>query len=108
MNNLIKRPDIETIIQKAFQGLTNAWLKFLDGDDNVLGIGANDLAKLRKLMAMTASKSDGEALTALRMANKILESNQLAWKDVFDRAITVDQTIADEGEAYPIFKRGQP
>lgn len=51
-----------------------------------------DLSKLIKLMKMTTSASDGEALTALRMANAWLSRNSYDWEAVLRGKITI---IAD-------------
>ena len=39
-------------------------------------------SKLKKLMALTTSENDGEALNALRAANRILARNDLSWEDL--------------------------
>lgn len=49
----------------------------------------SDFVKLKKLMAATASTSDGEALNALRAANKMLVANNLDWPRVLDRVCHV-------------------
>lgn len=41
-----------------------------------------DRAKLTKLLAMTTSDSDGEALNALRLANRMLTAEKLTWEEV--------------------------
>ncbi len=51
-------------------------------------ISLADLTQLRKLMGMTGSDSDGEALNALRMANRLLKKSDLSWADVLDRCVT--------------------
>jgi len=51
-----------------------------------------DLDKLIKLMKMTTSSMDGEALTAIRMANSWLTRNNYDWEAVLRGKITV---IAD-------------
>jgi hypothetical protein len=43
-----------------------------------------DYEKLTKLMMMTTSHHDGEALVALRMANKILEKEKKNWSEVLN------------------------
>jgi len=43
-----------------------------------------DREKLVKLLAMTTSKNDHEALAALRMANKLLSAEKLTWREVLD------------------------
>jgi len=52
-------------------------------------ISLADLTQLRKLMGMTGSDADGEALNALRMANRLLKKSDLTWSDVLDRCISV-------------------
>jgi len=42
--------------------------------------------KFYKLMAMTTSENDNEALVAMRMANKMLKESKLTWKQVLDHA----------------------
>lgn len=49
-----------------------------------------DFNKLQKLMAMTASDNDGEALNALRAANAILKKYDITWERVFKRLVTVE------------------
>lgn len=44
--------------------------------------GGVDIARLTKLMRMTESAHDGEALNALRLANKILREAGKHWGDV--------------------------
>lgn len=41
-----------------------------------------DLDRLVRLLGMTGSDSDGEALTAIRMAGKLLAELKLTWADV--------------------------
>ena len=50
-----------------------------------------DFAKLMKVMGMTTSAHDGEALSAIRAANKILVAHKLTWQDVFSGLIKVEQ-----------------
>lgn len=54
--------------------------------------------QLRKLMAMTASENDGEALGAIRAANRLLARNGLIWKMVFDRLVTVVNPVGGDAE----------
>lgn len=44
--------------------------------------GKVDLAQLVKILNLTQSDSDGEALNALRMANSKLKAAGLTWQDV--------------------------
>jgi len=48
-----------------------------------------DFLLLKKLMQLTTSESDAEALQALRRANAILSQNSVGWERVFDRLVTV-------------------
>ncbi len=50
-----------------------------------------DRAKLIKVMAMTQSANDGEALNAIRMANEMLKVNKLDW----DKAIAGTSKVSD-------------
>jgi hypothetical protein len=43
---------------------------------------AHDLERLVKLMSLTTSDFDGEALSALRKANEALAAAKLTWSDV--------------------------
>jgi type II secretory pathway pseudopilin PulG len=45
--------------------------------------GEIDKEKLVKLLMMTTSDNDSEALVALRMANRLLQSAKLSWIDLF-------------------------
>ena len=55
-----------------------------------------DFDRLRKTIGMTTSASDGEALNALRAANKILADNKVTWEDVFKRLVTIDVEAGPE------------
>lgn len=48
-----------------------------------------DFRKLKAAMVLTASSNDGEALAAIRAANRILEASGLTWEGVFARTVTV-------------------
>ncbi len=50
-----------------------------------------DRAKLIKVMAMTQSANDGEALNAIRMANEMLKVKKLDW----DKAIAGTSKVSD-------------
>lgn len=43
------------------------------------------MLKLVKLLNLTQSDNDNEALTAIRMANKLLKSQNKTWEDVINR-----------------------
>lgn len=60
-------------------------------------ISLADLTQLRKLMGMTGSDADGEALNALRMANRLLKKSDLSWADILDRCVTAS---AANGSGY--------
>lgn len=61
-------------------------------------ITVKEFNKLSKMMGLTMSDQDGEALNAIRLANKVLKDNKLTWDDVFKRLITVD---VEEVESEP-------
>lgn len=46
------------------------------------GKGKIDIAQLVKILSLTQSDSDGEALNAMRMANSKLKAAGLTWQDV--------------------------
>lgn len=48
-----------------------------------------DYFRLQKLMMMTTSENDNEALSALRSANTILKAESLDWNKVFARTVQV-------------------
>lgn len=48
-----------------------------------------DFTRLRKLMGLTVSDNDHEALQALRSANAILKQNDITWDKFFSRTVTV-------------------
>lgn len=49
----------------------------------------DDFRKLKKLMEQTTSDSDGEAVNALRAANRILKRENLTWTRVLDRSVSI-------------------
>lgn len=54
-----------------------------------------DRAKLVKVLALTTSDVDGEALAALRAANKMLAADNMTWADLLTerpRHVTVSMT----------------
>ncbi len=65
-----------------------------------------DRAKLIKVMAMTQSANDGEALNAIRMANEMLKVNKLDW----DKAIagTSSQSNAPRSNQPSTYRPPQP
>lgn len=60
--------------------------------------------RLAKLLRMTASPNDGEALTAIRMANALLTSAGWDWDKLLSGKITV---VADPFAAAPMPKQPQ-
>jgi hypothetical protein len=63
--------------------------------------GGVDRDRLTKLMRMTESSADGEALNALRLANKMLREAGLHWGDVLGGSGT------DRSHLVPPSKRGR-
>lgn len=49
-----------------------------------------DFELLKKVLARTTSENDGEALTSLRMASKIMERNGVTWERFLDFTVRVD------------------
>lgn len=64
-----------------------------------------DFELLKKVMGMTGSDQDGEALSAVRTANKILKSHKKNWEDVFNSKIFV---VQPPRPVEPKTKRGDP
>lgn len=56
---------------------------------------ALDRERLAKLLAMTASDKDGEALNAMRMANRVIEAAGLTWAEVLEQQAAVSVRIFD-------------
>lgn len=52
-----------------------------------------DKQKLAKVLALTASDKDGEALAAVRMANRILAMEGLTWLEVISPVPTTRVTV---------------
>ena len=46
---------------------------------------STDLARLTKCLELSASNHDGEALTAIRMANAIREKLQVTWTEIVEQ-----------------------
>lgn len=49
-----------------------------------------DFERLRKIMDLSRSENDAEALASLRAANAIIERAGATWGRFFDRAVRVD------------------
>lgn len=52
-----------------------------------------DFQRLKKLMGLTFSEADGEALNALRAANRLLVAERLTWERVLDRTVQVGADV---------------
>ena len=57
-------------------------------------ISLTELAQLKKLMSMTTSTNDNEALAFLRKANAILAKYNLTWTEILSRTVTVGASLA--------------
>lgn len=59
-----------------------------------------DYRKLRKLMALTVSSNDAEALAALRAASALMLRGGVTWDTFFDRTVRIEEPVeqADEDE----------
>lgn len=55
-----------------------------------------DLEKLKKFMAMTTSDSDPEALTAIRMANKLLNASKINWSQLISKQVTYEMDFGED------------
>jgi hypothetical protein len=53
-----------------------------------------DKDRLTKLMQMTTSDHDGEALNALRMANKMLDTEKVTWGEILAAGRTINIGIS--------------
>lgn len=49
--------------------------------------------KLRKLLALTMSDNDNEALNAIRHVNKLLKENNLTWDEFFSIHLDLKQEV---------------
>jgi len=58
-----------------------------------------DFARFKKFMELTMSDNEGEALSALRMANKLIKSEGLTWTRVLDRSIQIVPQFEDKNES---------
>jgi hypothetical protein len=64
-----------------------------------------DHARLVKLMRMTEANNDGEALNALRLANRLLKNAGKHWGDVIPDPAVAERTLF---EAFTYKARGTP
>lgn len=63
-----------------------------------------DFDRLRKFMKLTQSENDAEALSAIRMANRVIERAEVTWDRFFDRAVRVE---VEDASAYGERARGE-
>ena len=57
-------------------------------------ITTKEFQTLKKMMDLTFSQNDGEALNAMRAANALLAKHDLNWKSVLERVVSVDVEAA--------------
>lgn len=69
-------------------------------------ISLGELSQLKKLMAMTFSDNDPEALVALRKANGVLKKYSLTWDEVLSRSVQAVSTNGVYGTSEPSWGRG--
>lgn len=50
-------------------------------------IPLSELSQLKRIMGMTTSTNDNEALVAMRKANAMLARHSLTWEDVLSRSV---------------------
>lgn len=51
-------------------------------------IPISTLHRLEKLLEMTASTNDPEALNAIRLTNKVLKDNKITWSELFRKMVS--------------------
>lgn len=60
----------------------------------------DQLKLLEKLLGMTTSVNDNEALVAMRKANQLLKDNRITWSEILRKQVTVAvNTYTDNGPA---------
>lgn len=59
-------------------------------------LSLKEFQQLKAFMARSASDSDAEALTAIRMANRLLAQHSLTWDKIFSRTVTVISELTGE------------
>lgn len=59
-----------------------------------------DIEKLVKILGMTGSSHDAEALVALRTALKMMAAAKVTWKDLLQPTVTVNKDDAAATQAY--------
>lgn len=65
-----------------------------------MAMPVKDFRQLEKLMLMTTSDNDHEALSALRMANALLKKHGYTWSSAFKRLVKVENPL--EGYMEPV------
>jgi hypothetical protein len=64
-----------------------------------MAMPVKDFRQLEKLMGLTTSDNDAEALSALRMANTILKRHGYTWSSAFKRLVKVENPLEGYMEA---------
>jgi len=60
-----------------------------------------ELNKFEKLLAMTNSSNDAEALVAIRKANRMLAEARITWKELLSKQVTQEGDGMEAGSAAP-------
>lgn len=63
-----------------------------------------DLPRLIKVLGMTGSVHDGEALAAMRTATKMMANAKVTWADLLKPIVTVEPKMDHSRDAYPYQK----
>ncbi len=61
-------------------------------------IPLTELTKIKKMMAMTTSSHDGEALNALKLVNGILKKHGITWDELLTKMVSADVEVAEVEE----------
>jgi hypothetical protein len=56
--------------------------------------------KLIKLLMLTTSDNDNEALSAIRMANKLLKSKNITWECAFSEKVTTHEPNSNKSDYF--------
>lgn len=70
------------------------------------GLKQVDKAKLVKLLNLTTSEADNEALTALRLANKMIKEDNLTWAQILSGDLKSHKTTEAEREYAKGYRAG--
>ena len=54
--------------------------------------------RLTKLLGMTQSSHDGEALNAMRLANRTLAENRITWREVLGTTTAIIASLPEEAD----------